>query len=283
MPSPHARIVLLHGNPASMYDFARLAELLRDELEVVAIDLPGFGRSENVRLSRHESLLDTYARHVMAALDQLGWHEPFCLLGHSHGAGVAQAIAALFPERISRLVLIGSLGTPAHWGYRQLVAPGTLSALRVLAKTLKHTLPRWLRWRIIQAVMTPIFSPQPLAQRWIDEQLDVVENRPEILVTMALVAFGDPCAQLERNARKIVAPTLFMHGASDRLVPAVHARAIYEIVARSVRAEYYELPQVGHMLHISHPERVRELLFDWLARLQRSDDAKQAGKRTQTS
>jgi pimeloyl-ACP methyl ester carboxylesterase len=267
---------MLHGNPASMHDFKRLASELRDEFELLAIDLPGFGRSDNAPSVRWESTLDSYARHVVAALDAIGWTEPIFVLGHSHGAAVAQAIATLFPERVRGLVLLGSVGTPAHWGYRQLVVPGTTTGLGIVAKTFKRTIPRALRWRIIEAIMTPIFAPHPVSDAWVDEQLIVVEARPEILVNMALVAAGDPCEQLARGAERIVAPALFIHGDSDRLVPASHARSIHRILASSGDAEFHLLPNTGHMLHLSHPESIRDLVLDWRARLFREPRRRRA-------
>lgn len=266
--SPRGRMLLLHGNPANMHDFEALAAHLGARLDVLAIDLPGFGRSGNVRRVRHETVLHSYARHVQAAVDALGWHEPYYLLGHSHGAAVAQSMAALFPERISRLVLLGSVGTPAHWGYRQLRVPGVMSGLRLLARALELPNPRPVRKRLVRAIMTPIFAPSPLAEEWIDTQLAVVDARPEVLVNMALVATGDPCAQLARTAASIRAPTLFVHGDSDRLVPVRYARGIYEIVSRRCPSEFHVLPNTGHMLQISHPESVSRLALDWLERVE---------------
>src|ERR1700759_4455503 len=133
------RLLLLHGNPSNMHDFGELASLLREDFDVAALDLPGFGKSATVRALGHETVLDPYARHVEAAAHRLGWIEPFHVLGHSHGAAVAQTVAALFPERVAGLVLLGSVGTPAHWGYRKLVTPGVMTGLRLLAHALKRT------------------------------------------------------------------------------------------------------------------------------------------------
>jgi pimeloyl-ACP methyl ester carboxylesterase len=261
--SKRGRLLLLHGNPASMHDFGRLAALLCDEFELAAIDLPGFGRSANVRAVPGESLLDTYARHITAAMEQIGWHDSFYVLGHSHGGAVAQSIAASFPERVAGLVLLASVGTPAHWGYRQLIVPGVPAGLRLLASSVKRGLPRPVKRRIVRGVMTPVFAPFPLPDSWVDEQLAFVESRPEILVNMALVASGDPCGQLARAIARIRAPALFVHGSADRLVPAAHSRALYDTLSRSHRAEFHELPDTGHMLHLSHPERIRDLLLAW--------------------
>ena len=260
------RLLLLHGNPANMHDFSGMAAHLGSRLDVVAVDLPGFGRSGNLRRVRHESVLHTYARHVQAVVDDLGWDEPYYLLGHSHGAAVAQTMAALFPKRVGRLLLLGSVGTPAHWGYRQLAVPGVMSSLRLISNALRLPNPRPVRKRLVRAIMTPIFAPHPVSDEWLETQLAVVDSRPEVLVNMALVATGDPCAQLAQTAAAIRAPTLFVHGDSDRLVPARYARAIYDIVSRQCPAEFHELPRTGHMLHISHPEDIAQLTLDWLDR-----------------
>lgn len=270
--APKPQLILLHGNPASMHDFGRMAALLAVDFEVLAVDLPGFGRSADVKPVPEESVLDTFARHVFAAVDRVGWTAPVYVLGHSHGGGVAQAMAALFPERVIGLILIGTLGTPAHWGYRALVAPGALHALSLIARSLKRALPKPLRRRIVKAIMTPIFSPYPLSEQWVDEQLANVDKRPEILVNMALVATGDPCGQLARAAELIRAPALFIHGDSDWLVPARYARAVYELIARAGHAEFYLLPKTGHMLQLSHPEAIRDLIMDWRERLELAPD-----------
>ena len=264
---PRKRLLMLHGNPANMHDFGPLAALLRDEYELAALDLPGFGRSESVRAVPHESVLHTYARHVQAAASRIGWHDDYYILGHSHGSAVAQTVAALFPERIAGLILLGSVGTPTHWGYRHLVLPGVATGLRLLVKALRFPNPRSARRRIVKEIMTPIFAPSPLAEAWLDEQLAVVDRRPEILVTMGLVATGNPCGQLARTRGQIRSPALFIHGDSDFLVPEDHARAIYEVVARSAYAEFHTLPRTGHMLQLSHAREIHALMKPWFARL----------------
>jgi pimeloyl-ACP methyl ester carboxylesterase len=113
--------------------------------------------------------------------------------------------------------------------------------------------------------MEPIFAPLPLADAWITEQLAIIDNRPEILVSMAMVALGDPSAELARSAGFIRAPTLFIHGDCDSVVPAAHVRAIHELVKRSAPAVFHELLHTGHMLQLSHPEQISALISDWVS------------------
>jgi pimeloyl-ACP methyl ester carboxylesterase len=266
-PSPaRPRLVLLHGNPSNMHDFGPLAARLAPDFELLALDLPGFGRSQSLPAALHDSVLASYAHHIRAALVRAGWTRNYHVLGHSHGAGLAQTLAVLYPEEVSGLLLLAAIGTPAHWGYRQLALPGVTSGLRVLARGLELPNPRALRKQLVRAIMTPIFSPHPVPDAWIDVQLAVIDRRPEILVNMALVATGDPCARLGHAACQIRTPTLFVHGDSDRLVPASHARAIYDRISGDVRKEFHALERAGHMLQITHAEEVASLLSRWIQR-----------------
>jgi pimeloyl-ACP methyl ester carboxylesterase len=93
----------LHGWLDNANTFDRIAPLL-PELRLVALDLPGHGLSDHRPMGVHyESALDV--QDVLAVADALGW-EQFALLGHSRGGAVSAEIAGLFPERITRAVMI---------------------------------------------------------------------------------------------------------------------------------------------------------------------------------
>ncbi len=72
-------------------------------------------------LGKHEPR--SIADHAVAAADALSWNEPFFIVRHSHGGGVAQAAAVKYPGRVAGIVLIATLGAPAHLSYRLLSAP----------------------------------------------------------------------------------------------------------------------------------------------------------------
>ncbi len=276
--SRRPRLLLLHGNPASMQDFRPLAAALREDFELMALDLPGFGRSDAVRTEPHESVLDAYARHVAAAARELGLEEPYYVLGHSHGAGVAQAMAARFADRVAGVICLGSIGTPAHLGYRNLVWPGIERALSWVARAVHWRTPRALQRRLIRTVMAPIFSPLPVTDVWVDEQLELLRGRPEILVNMARVARGDPCGQLARDAARIRVPVLFIHGDADRLVPASYPLALHRILQQHTRSEFHVLERCGHMLQLSHAAAIRRLVLAWLERERTADKARFAAE-----
>lgn len=101
------RVLALHGWLDNAASFVPLAMHLRG-IELVALDLPGHGRSAHLPAGADYSF--ALAMHnVLDVADALGW-ERFALLGHSMGAGIASLIAAACPQRIERLVAIEALG-----------------------------------------------------------------------------------------------------------------------------------------------------------------------------
>lgn len=105
-----APVLALHGWLDNAASFVPMAPYLSG-LDVVALDLPGHGRSAHLAAGAEYSLVN--ALHtVLDAADALGW-ERFALLGHSMGAGIASILAAACPERVSRLVVIEALGALA--------------------------------------------------------------------------------------------------------------------------------------------------------------------------
>jgi len=93
----------LHGWLDNANTFDRLAPRL-PELNLVALDFAGHGLSDHRPPGVHYHSF-TDIQDVMAVADVLGW-ERFSLLGHSMGASIASELAAMFPERIERAVLI---------------------------------------------------------------------------------------------------------------------------------------------------------------------------------
>lgn len=106
-------IIALHGWQDNAATFDKLAPQFPDYYWVIP-DLPGHGLSAH-RGHAAEYSLWHYGLEAMAVADAMGL-DTFVLVGHSMGGGVASLLAALFPERISKLVLldvIGVITTPA--------------------------------------------------------------------------------------------------------------------------------------------------------------------------
>ncbi len=100
-------LLALHGWMDNAASFVPLAPLL-DQFYVVAVDLPGHGKSD-FRPSGASYFHADYALDAAHVADALNF-DSFVLLGHSMGGGVATLLAAAVPERVRHLVLIDGLG-----------------------------------------------------------------------------------------------------------------------------------------------------------------------------
>lgn len=110
---PSARpVVLVSGLGISSRSMVRLARLLAVDRPVLALDLPGIGRSSRPR----EPLdLAQLADVVLAWFDVVGVDRP-ALLGHSLGAQVVAHVADQGSERVGPLVLASPVRDPAAGG-----------------------------------------------------------------------------------------------------------------------------------------------------------------------
>lgn len=105
------RVLALHGWLDNAASFMPLSQHLHD-IDLVAVDLPGHGRSAHLPAGADYSFAGT-VNAVLDMADALGWGT-FALLGHSMGAGIASLVAAACPQRIARLVAIEALGALAE-------------------------------------------------------------------------------------------------------------------------------------------------------------------------
>lgn len=100
-------VLALHGWLDNAASFDRLAPLL-DGCRVVALDLPGHGKSEHRPEAAGYNFID-WVPDMFAALDLLAWNS-YALVAHSLGGGIACMMAGTFPEQCTGLVLIEGLG-----------------------------------------------------------------------------------------------------------------------------------------------------------------------------
>ncbi|MBL8300888.1 MAG: alpha/beta fold hydrolase [Rhodanobacteraceae bacterium] len=101
-------LLAVHGWLDNAASFAALAPLLASRFHIVAIDLPGHGRSAHRPAGAWYHYVE-YLADIQATVTALGWAR-FTLLGHSLGGAIASMYAAARPDSVERLLLIESLG-----------------------------------------------------------------------------------------------------------------------------------------------------------------------------
>ena len=100
------RVLCLHGWLDNCASFMPMMPFL-DELEVVAVDLPGHGRSDHRDRGSLCHYID-YVRDIKLILDALKWDRCH-LLGHSMGGSLSMMSCSAFPERVQSLIMIDAL------------------------------------------------------------------------------------------------------------------------------------------------------------------------------
>jgi pimeloyl-ACP methyl ester carboxylesterase len=118
-------VILIHGSGPGVTAYANwrlVLPALAGHYRVLAPDMVGFGYSE--RPSGIDYGVQTWAGQVTGFMDSLGVRTAH-LVGNSFGGAIALRIATQYPERVGKLVLMGSMGVPFPiteglervWGY----------------------------------------------------------------------------------------------------------------------------------------------------------------------
>jgi pimeloyl-ACP methyl ester carboxylesterase len=93
------KLLLLHGFPTSSHMFRDLIPLLADRFNIVAPDLPGFGRSDAPRVNTFDSLAETIERFT----DAVGF-DRYAVYVFDYGAPTGFRLALRWPERITAII-----------------------------------------------------------------------------------------------------------------------------------------------------------------------------------
>jgi pimeloyl-ACP methyl ester carboxylesterase len=103
-------VLLIHGNMNSSAHWDIVLEQMDAKYKIYAVDLRGFGMST---YHTPAARLEIYADDVNAFMGLLGLSS--CIVwGWSTGGGIAMDLAARYPERVSKLVLLASMSTRGY-------------------------------------------------------------------------------------------------------------------------------------------------------------------------
>lgn len=98
--------LFLHGFPDSSAIWTPQFDLLAQNARVVALDLPGYGRSGRFHTTDGYKLCHL-VEHIVAVIDAVS-DSPVALVGHDWGGIIAWAVAAAHPERVRHLVIVNA-------------------------------------------------------------------------------------------------------------------------------------------------------------------------------
>lgn len=239
-------VVMVHGSGPGVTAWANwrliMPELAQDR-RVIAPDMLGFGYTERPADVQYSK--EIWVEQLKDLFDALNI-EQADLVGNSFGGSISLAFAIAYPERVRRLVLMGSVGVPFEiteglnnvWGYEP-----SFENMRKLMDTFAHSrelVTDELAELRYQASIRPGFQesfsamfPAP-RQRWVDE----------------LVSPADKINQLQHD-------TLIIHGREDKVIPLSTSNQLFSLIPH---AQLHVFGECGHWAQIEHSARFSRLL-----------------------
>jgi pimeloyl-ACP methyl ester carboxylesterase len=245
-------VIMRHGSGPGVSAWAnwRLSlPTLAQRFRVLAPDIVGFGHTERPDDVRYS--LRTWTDHVWDFADTLGV-ERFSIVGNSLGGRIALAMAGERPERVARMVLMGSPGVG-------MTPTDGLAALRSYEPSLDT----------MRALLTGYFAVDPSL---ITE--DLVRIRYEASAAPGAheayhAMFHDPrhaggdLGITEEQVRAITTPTLLVHGREDRVVPVGVSQTMVGLLPD---ADLHVFARCGHWTQIERSAEFNALVGDYLGR-----------------
>jgi len=242
-------VFLIHGSGPGVTAWANwrlvIPELAKHH-RVIAPDMAGFGYTE--RLDGFEYTMENWVQHAIDLMDALGV-EKTDLVGNSFGGALALAITIAHPERVNKLLLMGSVGvhfdiTPGLdevWGYE----PSFENMRRLLDifaynRDLVSDELAELRY---QASIRPGFQesfssmfPAP-RQRWVDAMMSD-----------------------EEKIKNISNKTLIVHGREDEVIPISTSLKLFDLIPNS---QLHTFGNCGHWTQIEHTNGFNQLALNF--------------------
>lgn len=246
-----APVLLIHGSGPGVTAWANwraVIPALAAQRRVIAPDIVGFGFTERPLDIVYGP--DVWVAHLVGILDAMKL-DRVDLVGNSFGGALSLAFAIRFPERVRRLILMGSAGVDfeitkgldAVWGYE----PSVQNMRKVMDyfaydRSLVNDELAELRYRAsirpgFQEAFSSMF-PSP-RQRWVGV-----------------------LASSEDDIRAVPHETLILHGRDDQVVPLETSLRLHQLI---VSSQLHIFGRCGHWVQIEHAARFIRLVQDFLS------------------
>jgi pimeloyl-ACP methyl ester carboxylesterase len=237
-------VILLHGWLGSWGLWQETMTFLGQYYRTYALDFWGFGESGK---KRNTYMVQDFVSLVDQFMDKLGIiNAP--LVGHSMGGTVSLSVALRYPERVQKVVIIGSPVVGSS-----LALPLKFAGYRQIAWLLFNMFGAF-RW--VMRLASPFICKDPRFPDMMDRDLSKT-TLESFLVSIASLRRTD----LRPNINKICVPVMGMFGDRDIIVDPRQWQALQQGLPAS-RIERFK--EAGHFIMLDEPQAFMWKLKDFL-------------------
>jgi pimeloyl-ACP methyl ester carboxylesterase len=248
-------IILIHGFLYHTVMWEKNIEALAGKFKVYAIDLWGWGYSE--RLEKMEYTFEFYGKQVIGFMDALNIKRA-SLVGQSMGGGVSVHVAANYPQRVDRLILVDPAVLPAP-----MTATGRIYQLPFIGEFLNAIPGDALMKSNIKNVW--FYDKNKVTEAYAKKVLQplCIKGSYAGLLYLLRHVLKDPYVEKEAKVlAQLNKPILIIHGREDKAVPLNRSEALNNLWKGS-RLVIFE--KAGHTPHEEYPGKFNTLALDFFS------------------
>lgn len=249
-------VVMLHGGGPGASGWSNYSRNIGPFVEagyrVVLMDCPGFNKSDPIVTSDARNQVNAWA--LKGLLDALNIDKAH-VVGNSMGGASALTFSLDYPERIDRLVLMGSAGLGAST-----VAPLPMEGVKLMFGLYRNPSMQMLK----QMLNVFVYDTSRITE-------ELVQGRFEAMMVNDGVHLKNMVKSIEANAHhltdlsprlgQVKAKTLCTWGRDDRFVPLDHG---LKVVWGIPDARLHVFSKCGHWAQWEHADAFNRLVLDFL-------------------
>jgi len=249
-------IILIHGFYYNTVMWKKNMEDLAKKFKVYAIDLWGWGYSE--RLKELNYSYELYGKQIVGFMDALKIPKA-SLVGQSMGGGISVYLAAHFPDRVDKLILVD----PAVIPY-PMTTTGRVYQLPYVGEFLNAIPGNGLIKKTIQTVW--FYDPQKVTDDYVEEVARPMNIKGSLEGMMFILRNVLKEPYVEAEAQKLAQmnkPILIIHGREDKAIPLDRSQKLNALWKES---QLVIFEKAGHTPQEEYPEKFNPLAMEFLSK-----------------